>query len=282
MKSTTILLLTLALLTGCSFDTIPPAHKGKILGPAGYHPEVLPPGKVTTWFRDDLVLLETPVRTLEEQMSVLMQDRLTLRFDVRIRSEIRDDAGTINSMFDRVSPEGNRVTFEQVYLVYGQPAVRNKSREVMTRYTVDDVIQNYERISTEMFKEISKSLEGTPLVVTEVAVAELRFPDVVTQAVENAKKRELEIAQEEAQVEIEMTKKEGERRLAQADYEIRLLKAKTVRDENKVIGEGVTKELLALKTLEVQEAMAKNESAVFIPYQAIDTIGANIRMFQQN
>ena len=54
-----------------------------------------------------------------------------------------------------------------------------------------------------------------------------------------------------------------------------------VRDKNKIIGEGVTPELIELRRLEVLEAMAANESAVFMPVEAMTSTGAQVRMFAE-
>ena len=66
---------------------------------------------------------------------------------------------------------------------------------------------------------------------------------------------------------------------------MRITKAKAVRDENLIVGEGVTKELLELKRLEVAQALAANSnesSKVFLPIEALTTVGANVDMLKSN
>jgi len=274
-----ILIASLSL-SACSFDVISPASKGKILTTAGYMPEVLEPGKYTLWGRDQMIYLQTATAMMKEPMSIIMKDKLTLVFDVRFRTRIAGTESTINAMFNDITPNADSwVTLAAVYNTYGKMIVRNKSREIMSKYSVEDVHKNYARISGEMYTAITEGIKGTPLTVSDVALGNIAYPDVITQAVELAKKRELEIKQEEAQAEIDMTKKNNEKMLAEADYEINIIHARSIRDTNKITAAGITNHLLRWKALEVQEKMAENKNAVFMPFEAFQSIGAQQRIY---
>ena len=286
MKSITkVLLVALTLpvfLAGCDMVVVPPTSKGKILTTKGYNPDVLVPGKYTLYGRDELILLDTSTNTYKETVTVVLADKLTLTFDVRFRGRIAGKNNVINAMFNDIKPgDDNLVTFHEVYRVYGQMAVRNKSREIMSEYTVEDVHKNYSNLSARIGKALLAALEHTPLEVSDVALGNIAYPEVVTAAIDAAKKKELEIKQEEAAAEIRLTKKKNERLLAEADYQIKITNAKSVRDSNKIIGEGVTPELIELRRLEVLEKMAANKAAVFMPVEAMSSTGAQVRMFGQ-
>jgi len=77
-----------------------------------------------------------------------------------------------------------------------------------------------------------------------------------------------------------LLKRKNERILAEADYQIEIIKAKAIRDKNKIIGQGVTPALIELRRLDVLEKMAENESAVFMPVEGMMSPGAQIRMFK--
>lgn len=62
----------------------------------------------------------------------------------------------------------------------------------------------------------------------------------------------MEIETAKAQVQIELQKANGREQIAKAEYRIRMLEAKRIRDYNKMIEQGVTPNLLKLRTLEVQ------------------------------
>jgi len=268
--------------SGCSFEVVPPAAKGKVLTTSGYSPDVLEPGKYTMWGRDKLIVLETNTNTYSESVNIVLKDKLTLSADVRFRGRIAGNQKVINAMFNDISAgDDDVVAFNEVYAIYGQMAVRNKTREIISKYSVEDVHANYERLSVEIGKALFEALKGTPIEISDVALGSIAYPKVVTDAINAAKERDLAIKKEQAQAKIMLVRKKNERALAEANYQIEITVAKPIRDKNKIIGQGVTAQLIELRRLEVLEKMAKNKSAVFMPVEAMSGIGAQVRMFSK-
>ena len=279
---TSILILLLMTVVGCSFEVVPPATKGKILGTAGYTEGVLQPGKYTLWGRDKLITLQTNTQTYKESVLVVLRDKLTLKVDVRFRGRIAGTDAVIDSMFDDVvAGDDDLIGFDEVYGIYGRMAVRNVARKVIGQYSVEDVHKNYNRLSGEIHKALLKPLEGTPIEISDLALGVISYPAVVTEAINAAKERDLAIKKEEAQAKIDMTKKKNERALARADYDIEVTRAKTVRDANKIMGSSITSQLLDLKRIEALKLMATNKNAVFMPVEAMTSTGAQVRMYQK-
>jgi len=275
-----LLIVSIIALPACEMPTVPPTAKGKILTTAGYDPDIKEPGKYTLWGRDTMILIETNTNTYKEVVNVILADKLTLSAEVRFRGRLAGSDQVLNAMFNDIQPgPDNIVSFNEVYAIYGRMAVRNKTREIISQYTVEDVHKNYGRLSGEIGKVLLEALRGTPLEISDIALGNIAYPKVVTDAVDQAKARELAIKKEKANAEIALVKKKNERILEEANYQIEITKAKAIRDKNKIIGQGVTPALLQLRALEVQEAMAKNGSAVFMPYEAMGSFGAQVRMF---
>jgi regulator of protease activity HflC (stomatin/prohibitin superfamily) len=269
-------------LSGCSPVTVPPAHVGKLLTPSGYQPEILPSGKYWEGMREELVLIETKTDTYTENVKVVLKDKLTLSVEVRFQGRLKGDKNTLNTMFNDITAGPDKlVQFREVYAVYGKMAVQNKVREIVSQYSVDDVHKNYARLSGEISKVLTTNLANTPLEISSVAVGNIQYPDVVTKAIEAAEERRLAITKEEANREIELTKKENDRLIAEAEYQVRMTKAKTVRDENKMLAEGITPALLQLKQLEVQQTLAENagDGTVYVPVEFGNSSGVSNRMF---
>jgi len=281
----------LAMLAGC-YEQIPPTTNGKILTPNGYKIETIPPSRTWVGWREELVLLDKSVKMYKEPMTILMRDKLELSFDVKARVRIGGSDDIINAMFDDITPRvlpnsissGHKIVpISDVYTTYGRMLVRNVSRSVVSKYSIDDVNTNYENINNEIRLLLMEAFKTIPLTLDDVALGGLAYPDVVTRAVEQAKERQMGIEKEKSQVEIELTKKRGAEQLANADYRIRMIQAKTIRDENKMVSEGVTDKYLAYRRLEVQEKMAEamrsnGNSTVFMPYEALPTVGSNVRI----
>lgn len=274
------------ILSGCTPVTVPPAHVGKLLTPSGYQPEILPSGKYWQGIREELVLIETKTDTYTENVKVVLKDKLTLHVEVRFQGRLKGDKTTLNAMFNDITAGPDQlVQFHEVYTVYGRMAVQNKVREIVSQYSVDDVHKNYARLSGEISNVLTKALSNTPLEISSVAVGNIQYPDVVTKAIEAAEERRLAIAKEEANREIELTKKENDRLIAEADYQVRMTKAKSVRDENRMLAEGITPELLELKRIEVQQTLAEKASSgstVYVPVEFGSSNGVSNRMFSKD
>lgn len=269
-------------LSACGWNTVPPTYKGKILTTSGYNQDILEPGKYTTWGRDEMVLIQTNTATYKEDVDVVLSDKLTLQAEVRFRGRINGSVKVLNAMFNDITPGDDKVvSFQEVYNVYGRMAVRNKTREIISKYNVEEVHKNYGRLSGEIGVVLQEVLANTPLQISDIAMGSIQYPEVVTAAINAAKERKMAIEKEQAQAEIQLTKKKNERLLAEAQYQIEITNAKAIRDKNKIIGEGVTPELIELRRLEVLEKMAENDSAVFMPVEAMSSTGAQVRMFQK-
>jgi len=282
-KINVIFMVVLLLMTAaCSYELVPPASKGKKLTTSGYSLDILEPGMHTLWGRDKLILLQTNTQTYQESVKIILQDKLTITASVRFRGRIAGSAKVITSMFNDIKPgKDNIVDFNEVYAVYGRMAVRNKTREMLSKYNVEDIHKNYARLSGEVSAALLEKLKKTPLEISDIAIGNIAYPDVVTNAVSMAKERKMAIEKEEAQAQIELTKKKNERLLAEADYQIEITRAKAIRDKNKIIGEGITPALLKLRQLEVMEKMTENKNSVFMPYDAMMSTAAQMRMYKK-
>ena len=111
------LLLVTAILfaSACSFPTVPPTAKGKVLTTAGYEPDIKEPGKYTLWGRDTMVLIETNTNTYKEHVSIILSDKLTLSAEVRFRGRLAGSSKVLNAMFNDIQPGAdNTVSINEV------------------------------------------------------------------------------------------------------------------------------------------------------------------------
>jgi hypothetical protein len=282
-----VVVLGLLALAGCS-KQIPPAHMGKILAPTGYQPEVHPPGRVSgfgPFSRNELILLETGTQTAKEVVTVKLKDDAELTFDVMFRTRIAGTDTVLNSMFNDITPVGNKVSLKQVYDTYGKMIVRNQARGVMNDYAVDEVSANFDRISSEMAVAISAAFEGIPLDMSDVTVGKIVWPDEVTEAINATLKSRSEIAMIQADKLKDIAGAEAQLAIANANYNTEMREAQTLRDYNKTISAGISDKFLRLKALKVQELMVQamianpNASTVYMPYDAMGTLGAQNKIY---
>lgn len=286
LASLALVLMMAVGVTGCSRVDVPPATKGKIVSSQGYSADVKETGRYLLWFSEKMVLLDTSTQTYKERMAVKMADDMTLNFDVVFRTRIAGNDKVINSMFNDIRPTVSSddsnvldVSLPMVYKVYGQAVVQNAARSVLNKYRNEEVAANFDKITQDLQIVLTERMKNSPLEVSNITLGNLDYPDVITEAINKQAERELAIKTEQNQQAVEMVKKTNELKLAQADYEIRMTKAKALKDENALTAAGLSPMLLEYRRLETLEKMSENKSAVFVPYEAMGDAGVSNRMF---
>lgn len=273
--------LTFALLTACGQHVeVPPAHVGKILTKNGYAPETVTPSKFRLepcWaYCDHLVTLEVSDNKLNEKIKVFMpKDKLNLSVDIRGTFSIPNDEKTINTLFDRVPSEyagdTSKINADKVYSTYGQQAVRGIVRSEITKYTIQDVLENREAIAGNIHAAITKKLKDTktPLMISRFELANVQPPKVIVEAQQAAKEREIDIQKAEADAQVELVKAERELEVAKKDRLVEREKAEAIAEQNRIAAKSITPEVLAYKKLEtaieIYKALAQNGNTIIIP-----------------
>ena len=258
MKKIVLMILVLIGLTGC-YEQVPAGTKGKILGASGWQPEIIPPSKV--WLANNLwnvtperlFVVETTTKKYNEKITVLLNDKLSLGVEIVFRGRITGNDKIINAIFNDMKMNDNVVTTDEVYQVYAKMILLNTAREVISQYSVDDVQKNYKRITLELYETLEPKLSGLPIQISDVTIGSVQYPKIVTDAIESAKKRRMEIEKEQANVQIALVKAKGKEEVAKATYRIKMLEAKRIRDFNKMTAEGITDKLLELRKLEIRQ-----------------------------
>lgn len=282
----TIMLAFAALtMTGCSYDTVPQGHIGKILDRSGFHPEVYPPSRVDVGLHGSLVLVDSTTHTVNETVTVRMADDMNLVVQVRFKLRMGDKEISRNKVFNEIIPAAGRtITLEQIYAVHGKMLVNKIVREVLNPYNIGDVNNDFNNISAAIYAKTLIAFKPTPLIVADVALGKLDYPQVIDDAIEAAAKRTLEIDKEKADVQVKLIALQGQEKLAKGKYRIKMQEAKRIRDYNKMIGQGITPELLELRRLEVQEMMASKidkGDTVFVPYGSLNQVGLSNRIYSK-
>ena len=264
--------------TGC-YEQVPAGTKGKILGESGWQPEVYPPSRVwltelLTQTPEKMYLMQTTTKKYSQPIKVLLADKLTLEATVVFRGRIAGTDDVVNALFNDLEMNDNIVTTDEVYNVYGRMIVLNTAREVLSKYNIDNINTNYKRITVELFQAIQPKLKGLPIEISDVTIGNIKYPQIVTDAIEQAKERRMAIEKAAAQAQIDVKKAEGREAVAKANYRVKMLEAKQIRDYNKMINAGITDDLIRLKEIEVQQTLADNtadnKNVIYMPLPMMD------------
>ncbi len=280
----TIGLIAMMLFTSGCNQTVPQGTKGKVLDRSGFHPEVYPPSRVYVGWWGNLVLVETVTHTVNEKVTVRMKDDMNLIVQVRFQLRMGEKERSLNAVFNDIKPiDNNQIALKQVYNVYGKMITNNITRKVLSQYNIGDVNDNFNHISADIYTQILEAFKPTPLIISDVALGKLDYPKVIDDAIEAAAKRELEIKQAEADVQVRLTELKGKEKVAEGEYRIKMQEAKRIKDYNAAIAEGITPELLELRKLEVQQELVNaigegDTTTIFVPYSALGTTGLQNRI----
>ena len=271
---------------------VPPASKGMILGVNGYHGDVIPPSRFRlarcVFLCDKLVVVEAGDTGMTEAMRVLIpEDNLFLEIDVRFTVGLSDNESAIRSVFDRITPERlesgmTGVNLARIYEVYGQAVVRNVVRSTLSEYTIDEIAANQAAVSEALRVKIVETLEKTPLRVSQFGLADIRYPKVVSDAMEATQERRIAIERAEADAQVQIREAQAQLEVTRARRAADILEAETVAEANKILADGVSPELIRYRELQVLESLGGNQNVVFFPVEMMGTLGLENRVMSTN
>lgn len=295
--------------TGCT-KAVPPGYVAKVIGTAGVHPEIHETGRVhiNPFSRNRLVLIETASELRPAPVNVIMADPvvggsgevenrigLDMDFILNVRYRLRSDDEIITAMLRdmKLDEDVSSIGIKQVYNKYGNMVVGRVSREVLSKYAPEQVLPNLEDINAILDEKIKAALESSPLVVSSVSLGPIKLPEVITDRVRLNKDTELSEAQKRTEQQIALLDKQNEIELAKQQAVRERVDAQSLAEQNRILNASVTPEVLRLRELQIEEkriemqrevmtsGLQKGNSSVFIPYGAMDSAGAQMRMFQK-
>jgi len=283
-----ILQLGLVALIGLSFtgcfdkEQVPAGYEGKLLTNNGFAPEILTPGWHTTCGIFDfnchtkIIKIQTSEGQFVDSVTVRTKDNMNVKFDyVRVRVKVNPDKKILNSLFSDIKPDSkNIIDLKKMYNTYGALVVSRDIREVVSKYTIDEIRQNYSRIVGEVYTKIRKDFKSTPLLLLDVSVGKIVYPEIYNKAILEAKQKEIEIQRIKAENAIKLEKAKAKIQMAKAEYAIKMQEAKRIADYNKMLGNSVTPQLLQLRKLEVQQSMVEairgNQNVIYMPMEMMN------------
>ncbi len=295
------------LMTGCTeYVQVPNGSVAKKSTDSGLEPKIYGTGSVNIWaIRDKnrLVCLETAQysHTLNDQ--ILCQDQMNLPFTVEARFGIRtDDDAAMNTAFVDLSPDRElatkvaQITSKRWFSNYAKSPLLATAKGVLSRYETMEIGMvrevyplnesgapdstsapqligvSREILNAALKSDLDKALRGTPVVCFFAAFTNFDYPDVVTDAIEQAKRVEVEIQEEANEQAKRLLVKQNQEELAMYDYRIEVLDALKVADSNKIIGESVSLGYLwYLQTKVLGQAAEGPNNWGFIPYTAFES-----------
>lgn len=239
---------------------VPPAHVGKIMTKNGYQEDVIPTSKFRLdpcWaYCDRLVLLDTSDKTKVETLKIFMPgDKLEM--SVKVQTTLSLNPGQTASLFGTLSPSEttdsrtSKISWDSIYNTYASQIIQTEVREYLSQYTISDVASNMDKVNADLRAMLTETIsKRTPFAVRYVGLTDVKYPEIITKAQENAAERREQIQQEEAQLEISKVQLERELQETRLRRQIDLEKAQIEATSQRIQREVVDDKVLALRKLE--------------------------------
>lgn len=288
-------------MVGCTSE-VPVGKLGKIVSPSGVQPELYQTGRPSVMGRDKLVLIEAASTFVPAKVAVIMTDRvkdkkgkistrigLTMDFVVNVRYRINPDNTVITAMMKDMTLDNlTTITASQVYRKYGNMVVGRVSREVLGKYTPEEVLSNLDEINKKLYGALKKGISGSPIIISEASLGPITLPEVISDRISKNKEVELSEAEKRADQKIAMLEKANQLALANQQAAIDLVDAGSLAAQNGVLKRSITPEVLELRRMEIQKlqiemfkglAAKGNNNTIVLPYEALSSSGAQMKMY---
>ncbi len=179
--------------------------------------------------------------TSEEDMTVLDKNGLTIKVDITVRYfPVPNKIGYIHEQFTS--------DYVNVLVI---PEVRSTGRQVMGRYTAEEIYSTKRaEVEGAIKTETEKILNKNNVNATAVLIRAIVLPDQIKQAIENKLQQEQEALA--YQFRLDKEKSEAERKRIQAEGEARA---------NNIINNSLTDKLLKMRGIEATLELAKSPNS---------------------
>ena len=253
---------------------VPPAHVGKLSTSSGLQAGIIQPSKLRLSdmcrICDSLILTEASDFAIKEEMPIFMQkDTLNLKVEIRGTVAISSDEKNIEKIFSRVPAEPLKdsdrvsvISMNKVYLTYAQPIIRETTRTVITRYSIQRVMERRDSIGQEIQQAVRERLKEMPITVVQFGLADVQPPSVIVEAQEKAKTRQIAIEQAEADKQVRVKQAEGNLEVAFKEQQVELKQAETQVLVDRKLSD-VSPVVITQRSLMVLSELAKSENKVF-------------------
>ena len=242
-----IVLFVLFGLSSSIFYTIGPSERGVIFYPFGVgldKGEIINPGAHMKAPWNDLLVYEVAERTSEENMDISDKEGLSIHVDLSVR---------YHPMPDKIGFIHEKFTEDYVKRLV-IPEVRSVSRQVMARYTAEEIYSTKRaEVEGAIKNETEKILNANYVNATAVLIRSIKLPDQIRISIESKLQQNQEALA--YQYRLEKEKSEAERKRIAAEGEAKA---------NNIVNSSLTDKLLKMRGIEATLELSKSPNTKVI------------------
>ena len=202
-------------------------------------------------FIERIVLIDCRAKKAEIDCSTASKDLQEVTLTVAINFNVIKD-----SAYDLYKNVGIR--YESIII---SPAILESVKSVTAQYTAEELITKRAEVSNKMQETLIAKIEHRGFSVLDFNITDLNFSDVYNQAIE--KKQVAEQQAKQAEYELEKSKIENERKIAEAEANAKVMQ---------VQNDSTTESALRLKELEIKKNFIEKWDGVLPSTITGDTI----------
>jgi len=220
----------------------------RIFGNGGYQGSIVGPGNFgVSFLRNRVATIDVRPTTVTEVYSILSKDDLKLTLQSHARLQFKQ--GEVKVIVEEFGGDAlyNRSIKKQL---------RTMVRSEIMKRNGTDVKGQIDLIGKQLTDSLIAHCKNMPIMVHSVVIGNVQYPQSISDAVEAKLKADQTLLQKETQ-----------KKIAKADAEIEIEKARGIRQAQSIINKSLTKNYLQYKAIEAQEKMASspNHTTIYIP-----------------
>lgn len=192
-------------------------------------------------FIEKIVLLDCRTQKAEIECSTASKDLQEVYLKVAINYNV--NRATAHNLYKEVG-----INYESIII---SPSLLESVKSITAQYTAEELITKRAEVSDKMQEVLKTKIETRGFNVVDFNITDLNFSSVYNQAIENKQVAEQEAKQ--AQYELEKSKIENEKKIAEAQANAQVMQAQN---------SSITENALKLKELEVQQQFIEKWNGV--------------------
>lgn len=192
------------------------------------------------------VVVKVPVRTVNQEVRLNLPSREGLTIESEISILYHIEKNKVPEILEEIGENFERIVILNVF--------RSAAADITAQYMAKDMHSGMRsEIENEIQKRMHESLLDRGFTIERVLLKSIRLPEELSRAIE----RKLEAEQEAQQMEyvLDRERKEAERRKIEAEG---------TREAQKILAEGLVREIIELRSIEAFKELAKSPNTKII------------------
>lgn len=228
-----VLIVILLIIGIASITTVPTGYVGVKTRFGKVQEEVIQEGfNLKAPFIEKIVKIDCRTKKIETESSTASKDLQEVTLKVAVNYNVEKEIA--NNLYKEVG-----TTYEDVIV---NPAILESIKSITAQYTAEELITKRAEVSSKMQEVLKEKITNKGFNIVDFNIIDLNFSDAYNQAIE--KKQVAEQQAKQAEYELQKSKVENERKIAEAEANAKVMEVQNA---------STTEQAIKLKEIELQQ-----------------------------